>query len=170
MLYLNRGDGTFADHSDKGGLGDQVYALNVARGDYDNDGRPDVVLLRGGWEKPARLSLLHNRGSGAFEDVTVAGGLAEPIATESAAWGDFDDDGQLDLFVCGEYLPPLDPTSGRLSGEPDPRNHCRLYHNRGDGTFVDVAERAGVRNDRWAKGCAEATSTTTAGSTCSSRT
>ncbi len=153
-LYLNRGDGTFADHSDKGGLGDQVYALNVARGDYDNDGRPDVVLLRGGWEKPARLSLLHNRGSGAFEDVTVAGGLAEPIATESAAWGDFDDDGQLDLFVCGEYLPPLDPTSGRLSGEPDPRNHCRLYHNRGDGTFVNVAERAGVRNDRWAKGCA----------------
>jgi hypothetical protein len=154
-LYLNRGDGHFEDHSEKGGLEDQVYALNVARGDYDNDGRPDVVLLRGGWEKPARLSLLRNRGSGAFEDVTVASGLGLPIATESAAWGDYDKDGRLDLFVCGEYLPPLDPRTGRPSNaEPDPRNHCRLYHNRGDGTFLDVADAAGVRNDRWAKGCA----------------
>ncbi len=91
-------------------------ALNVARGDYDNDGRPDVVLLRGGWEKPVRLSLLHNRGRGRFEDVTEASGLAEPIATESAAWGDYDNDGRLDLFVCGEYLPPPDPTTGAPGG------------------------------------------------------
>ena len=120
---------------------DQVYALNVTRADFDNDGDLDVLLLRGGWEKPLRLSLLRNNGGGVFEDVTVASGLAEPIATESAAWGDYDNDGFVDLFVCGEYLPP----GGAPSKTPgDPRNRCRLYHNQGDGTFKDVAAAAGV--------------------------
>ncbi len=150
-LYVNRGDGRFEDRTEAAGLNDQVYALNVTRADYDNDGWLDVLLLRGGWEKPARLSLLRNKGSGVFEDVTVASGLGEPIATEAAAWGDYDDDGKLDLFVCGEYR--LRPDSGEAhSSQPDPRNHSRLYHNRGDGTFVDVAAQAGVQNDRWAKG------------------
>ncbi len=154
-LYVNRGDGRFEDRSSSAGLDDQVYALNLTRADYDNDGRLDVLLLRGAWEKPARMSLLRNKGDGTFEDVTVATGLAEPIATESAAWGDFDNDGRLDLFVCGEYRTRPDPDSAEKSSyRPDPRNHSRLYHNRGDGTFVDVAEKAGVRNDRWAKGSA----------------
>ena len=132
-------------------LGDQVYALNVTRADFDNDGDLDVLLLRGGWEKPLRLSLLRNRGDGIFDDVTVASGLAQPIATESAAWGDYDNDGLLDLFVCGEYLPP----GGKPSAKPgDPNNRCRLYHNQGNGRFVDVAAKAGVTNERCAKGSA----------------
>jgi VCBS repeat protein/ASPIC/UnbV protein len=154
-LYVNRGDGRFEDRSAAAGLDDQVYALNLTRGDYDNDGRLDVLLLRGAWEKPARMSLLRNKGDGAFEDVTVASGLGDPIATESAAWGDYDNDGRLDLFVCGEYRQRPDPDSAEKSSyRPDPRNHSRLYHNQGDGTFVDVAEKAGVQNDRWAKGSA----------------
>jgi tetratricopeptide (TPR) repeat protein len=150
-LFVNQGDGTFADRSISAGLGDQIYALNVTRADFDNDGDLDVLLLRGGWEKPLRLSLLRNQGGGAFQDLTVASGLAEPIASESAAWGDFDNDGWVDLFVCGEYLPP----GGAPSTAPrDRRNRCRLYRNRGDGTFVDVAEAAGVVNERCAKGSA----------------
>ena len=86
-LFVNNGDGTFADRSSAAGLDGQIYALNVVRADYDNDGNPDVLLLRGGWEKPMRLSLLRNKGQGVFEDVTIAAGLGEPIATESAAWG-----------------------------------------------------------------------------------
>ena len=62
-LHINRGDGTFEDRSEAFGLSEQVYALNVVRADYDNDGWPDVLLLRGAWEKPARLSLLHNKGA-----------------------------------------------------------------------------------------------------------
>ncbi len=150
-LYINRCDGTFEDRSASAGLGDQVYALNVARADFDNDGDLDVLLLRGAWETPMRLSLLRNKGDGSFDDVTVAAGLAEPIATESAAWGDYDNDGLVDVFVCGEYLPPGRPSSSKLG---DPRNRCRLYHNRGDGTFVNVADLAGVTNERCAKGSA----------------
>jgi hypothetical protein len=153
-LYVNRGDGTFDDRSVAAGLSDQVYALNAVRADYDNDGWPDVLLLRGAWIRPARMSLLHNKGNGVFDDVTIASGLGEPIATESAAWGDYDNDGRLDLFVCGEYLPQHDVSGPALTGEPDPRNRCRLYHNVGSGRFVDVAQEAGVLNERWAKGSA----------------
>jgi FG-GAP-like repeat/ASPIC and UnbV len=153
-LYVNRGDGKFDDRSVTSGLGDQVYSLNAVRADYDNDGWPDVLLLRGAWQRPARMSLLRNNGRGVFEDVTTASGLGELISTESAAWGDYDNDGRLDLFVCGEYLPPHDVSGRAQTGEPDPRNRCRLYHNDGSGKFVDVAQEAGVLNERWAKGAA----------------
>ncbi len=143
-LYINKGDGSFEDRTAMAGISDQIYVLNLAHADYDNDGHPDVVLLRGAWEKPARLSLLRNKGDGAFEDTAVASGLSEPLSTESAVWGDYDNDGRVDLFVCGEY--------DRESA--DPRNLCRLYHNEGNGTFKNVAERAGVANERVAKGSA----------------
>ncbi len=146
-FFVNLGNGEFADRSSKAGLDDQIYALNVTRTDFNNDGFLDVLMLRGGWEKPMRLSLLKNKGNGTFEDVTVAAGLGEPIACESAAWGDYDDDGYLDVFLCGEYTSPSgDPTT------PDPRNRCRLYHNERDGTFVDRAAQAGVLNERCGKG------------------
>jgi len=148
-LFINRGDGTFEDRSQAAGLDSQVYALNLTRADFDNDGNLDVLLLRGGWEKPARLSLLRNKGGGVFDDVTAASGLGEPIASESAAWGDYDNDGLLDVFICGEYA---DGPSGDLTTRPDPRNRCRLYHNLGNGMFADVAAAAGVLNERYAKG------------------
>jgi hypothetical protein len=95
------------------------------------------------------------RETGFFEDVTVASGLGKPISTESAAWGDHDNDGRLDLFVCGEYrLLPDAESRDRSSFSADARNRCRLYHNQGDGTFVDVADKAGVQNERYAKGSA----------------
>jgi hypothetical protein len=150
-LFINRGDGTFEDRSAKAGLLSQVYALNVARADFDNDGNLDVVLLRGGWEKMARLSLLRNKGDGIFEDVTVASGLDVPIATESAAWADYDNDGLVDLFVCGEYLAPADNTTA-AGAVFDDRNRCRLYHNLGGGKFVDVAAKADVINEHCSKG------------------
>jgi hypothetical protein len=154
-LYVNKGDGSFEDRSKEAGLDDQVYALNVVRADYDNDGRLDVLLLRGGWEKPARMSLMRNKGGGVFEDMTVAAGLDMPIASESAAWGDYDNDGRLDLFVCGEYRESAaSEPDGTSSHGPDLRNFSRLYHNQGDGTFVDVAASAGVQDGRWAKGSA----------------
>ncbi|WP_168221905.1 FG-GAP repeat domain-containing protein [Aquisphaera giovannonii] len=152
-LFINKGDGTFDDRSAAARLGDQVYALNVTRADFDNDGRLDVLLLRGGWEKPARMSLLRNVG-GAFEDVTMAAGLGLPIASESAAWGDYDDDGLVDVYVCGEFLGPGVKESDPRRPPGDPRNRGRLYHNEGGGKFRDVAEAAGVTNERCGKGSA----------------
>ena len=141
-LWINKGDGTFEDGSKRAGLDDQTYALNLTAADFDNDGDLDVLLMRGGWESPMPLSLLRNDGTGVFEDVTVQAGLDKPIAAESSAWGDYDNDGLLDLFVCGEFKP----------SKPDSRNLCRLYHNEGNGRFIDVAEKAGVQNGRFAKG------------------
>ena len=154
-LFANLGDGMFEDRTEQSGLAQQPLALNAKQADFDNDGRLDVVLLRGGWETPYRLSLLRNKGEGVFEDVTARAGVSEPIASQSAAWADFDNDGWVDLFVCGEYARSTNDGLVAASGTvqvADPRNRCRLYRNRGDGTFVDVADRAGVRNDRFAKG------------------
>ena len=149
-LFVNLGNGKFEDRSSQAGLDDQIYALNLARADFDNDGYLDVVLLRGGWERPMRLSLLRNTGSGVFEDVTIASGLATPIASETAVWGDYDNDGLVDLFVGGEFRPPY--PAGRTP--PDARNRCRLYHNEGHGKFVDVAAAAGVAEEQCSKGSA----------------
>jgi len=152
-LFVNRGDGTFEDRSARAGLKQQPYSVNCAQADFDNDGWLDVVMVRGGWENPARLTLLRNKGDGVFADVTLAAGLGEPIASHSAVWGDFDNDGYLDLFVCGEYAASAGDAiftdNSVVAG--DKRNRCRLYHNRRDGTFANVAEHAGVWNERYAK-------------------
>src|SRR6185312_2481703 len=154
-LFVNRGDGTFEDRTEVPELKAQPLALNVTHADYDNDGRLDILMLRGGWERPRRLTLLRNAGGGRFEDVTVAAGMREAIACQSAPWGDFDNDGRLDVYTCGEYR--TSSTAALPVGSvpySEELNHGRLYHNNGDGTFTDVAERAGVRNDRYAKGAA----------------
>ena len=143
-LFVNRGDGSFEDRSTTAGLIPQIYVLNLAQGDFDNDGDSDVVLLRGAWVGRARLSLLRNRGNGVFEDVTMSSGLGDPIASESAAWGDYDQDGRLDLFVCGEYQ----------RDKPDQIDLSRLYHNEGNGKFKNVAESAGIVIKQMAKGSA----------------
>jgi hypothetical protein len=144
LLLRNRGDGTFEDVSGAAGLADQVLSLNACHADFNNDGALDILMLRGAWEVPRRMSLLRNRGDGTFQDVTLAAGLGAPIATQAAGWADYDNDGHVDLYVAGEFKP----------GAPDPRNRGRLYHNRGDGTFEDVAAAAGVTNERFGKGVA----------------
>lgn len=150
-FYVNLGNGKFEDRSETSGLSDQVYALNVTRADFDNDGNLDVLLLRGGWEKPMRMSLLRNLGNSTFEDVTISSGMNEWIASETAAWGDYDNDGLIDVFVGGEYRSAFADDS---QSTPDPRNRCRLYHNDGNGKFTDVAQKLGVAEIQCSKGSA----------------
>jgi tetratricopeptide (TPR) repeat protein len=151
-FFVNLGNGRFEDRSQSAGLDGQIRALNVARADFDNDGDLDVLLLRGGWETLAPLSLLRNAGAGVFEDVTYSSGMGVPIATESAAWGDYNNDGLVDVFICGEYRSVVAAGGSVPELPPDPRNMCRLYRALGDGKFVDVAPLAGVTNERVAKG------------------
>jgi hypothetical protein len=143
-LFVNRGDGTFDPRSEGTGLEDQVGAANASHADIDNDGDLDLLLLRGGWERPKRMSLLRNGGDGTFVDVTERAGMTTPIASQSAAWADYNNDGLVDVYVCGESNPQ----------RPEMNDRGRLYRNDGDGTFTDVATYAGVFNDRWAKGAA----------------
>ena len=95
-LFINRGDGTFEDSSARAGLDVQVGALNCNHADFDNDGDLDICCCEAGG-RPRRPSLLRNEGDGRFSDVTVAAGLCVPIASQAAAWADFDCDGHVDL-------------------------------------------------------------------------
>ena len=144
-LMRNRGDGTFEDRTEQAGLSGLYGGLNLVHADYDNDGDADVLVLRGAWFAALGRhpnSLLRNEGDGTFLDVTVAAGLAEPACpTQTAAFADYDGDGDLDVYVGNESTPGA-------------RHPCQLFRNEGDGSFTDVAAAAGVENDRYTKGVA----------------
>jgi hypothetical protein len=142
-LFRNNADGTFSDRSQDAGLEGLYGGLNMVQADYDNDGDADVLVLRGAWAAEAGQhpnSLLQNDGRGRFTDVTFEAGLGEVhYPTQTAAWSDYDDDGDLDLYVGNE-------STAKFTAP------CQLFENQGAGRFVDVAERAGVTNLRFAKG------------------
>ena len=144
--YHNNGDGTFENRAEKLHLSDQLGGLNLIHGDYDNDGDQDVYVLRGAWLLDAgriRNSLLRNDGK-RFVDVSRSANVAEPAQpTQAATWLDYDNDGDLDLYVVAE---------SRIEITRDGDYPSSLFRNEGNGTFVDVAAEAGVRNDRYCKG------------------
>ncbi len=133
--FHNNGDGTFEDRSARAGFSEQLGGFSIFQADYNNDGWMDIYVTRGAWETPVRNSLLRNNGDGTFTDMTAAAGLAIPAtAGQAAAWGDYDNDGNVDLFMGNEYSP------------------SQLFHNNGDGTFTDVAHEAGVDRTAFTKG------------------
>lgn len=140
--YRNDGSGTFTDRTVEAGLEGLVGGLNLVHGDYNNDGAADVLVLRGAWHGEAGThpnSLLRNNGDGTFSDVTEEAGLMSFHPTQTAAWGDYNNDGHLDLFIGNETT----------AESPHP---CELYRNNGDGTFTNVAERVGLDVRGFVKG------------------
>jgi hypothetical protein len=143
-FFHNNGDGSFSDRTREAGLTGEVGGLNMVLTDYNNDGHPDVLVLRGGWwgkfgEYP--MSLLRNNGNGTFDDVTEAAGLMSLHPTQTAAWADYDNDGWLDLFV------------GHESARADP-HPSQLFHNNHDGTFTEVGAADGLSSLGYVKGVA----------------
>jgi len=148
-LYHNNHDGTFADVTHKAGLDMELYGMGVAVGDYDNDGNDDLFVTAYG-----QSHLFHNNGNGTFTDVTQKAGLqgAHEFST-SAAWVDYDKDGHLDLVV-GNYVQWTPETDLYCTLDGKAKSYCtpesykgtsvRLWHNRGNGTFEDVTQKAGL--------------------------
>lgn len=153
-LFHNNHDGTFTDVTDKAGVAYPCWAMGASTGDYNNDGFPDLLVTCFG-----AVVLYKNNGDGTFTDVTKAAGLSSDSGwAAGGAFGDYDGDGFVDLFVSHYVdlnLKDL-PTFGSsktckyhgidvqcgprgLKGSPD-----NLYHNNGNGTFTDVSQKAGV--------------------------
>jgi hypothetical protein len=154
-LFHNNGDGSFTDVTGKAGLAGTGYDTGVAIGDFDNDGYEDIFVAG-----VHRNTLYHNNGDGTLSDVTEKAGLSKPdedygpLWSVGAAWVDVNNDGLLDLFVVN-YL------SWDVNKEPDcifqgKPEYChpkfykelpnQLLLNKGDGTFVDVSARSGIRS------------------------
>ena len=142
-LFQNDGEGRFVDRTEAAGLRGITSGINLFQADYDNDGDLDVYVLRGAWLYDGGRhpnSLLQNQGDGTFVDVTFLAGLGEVHYPSSTCdWADVDNDGDLDLYVGNE-------TSTKIEAP------CQLFRNEGDGTFFDIAQRAGVRNLGYTKG------------------
>jgi hypothetical protein len=153
-LYRNRGDGTFEDVTARSGLVQSGWGQGVCAGDYDNDGRTDLFVTSYGQDR-----LYRNRGDGTFEDMTARAGLM----SKRTRWGvgcafvDYDRDGKLDVFAANyidmdlKTAPTPDSGLCRYKGIPvacGPPGLTGgknvLWHNRGDGTFEDVSDKAGI--------------------------
>jgi hypothetical protein len=132
-FFRSNGKGQFEDRTERAGLIGELGGINLTHADYNNDGWPDVYVMRGGWLReagPHPDSLLRNNGDGTFEDVTEAAGMLSLHPTHTAAWGDFNNDGFVDLFVGNE-----DWGSGT--------HPVHLFQNNRDGTFTDRARALG---------------------------
>ncbi len=149
-LYRNNGDGTFTDVTTRSGIDFRDLGMAVAWGDYDNDGRIDLVLTSYG-----RNFLYHNDGNGTFSDRSDRSRIGLPRGFwTGASWGDYNRDGWVDLYVTGyvKYVRLQRSDAGRYDVEnPASINPSAfrpernlLYRNNGDGTFTEVAAVAGV--------------------------
>jgi enediyne biosynthesis protein E4 len=150
-LYRNNGDGTFTDVTDQAHVAGTGWGFGCVAADYDNDGNTDLLVTNFGPNY-----LFHNNGDGTFTEVASRAGVGGgDIWHTGAAFGDYDGDGLLDVYIAG-YLdfnvknPELKTCEYRgvqvhacgpigYRGAPD-----ALYHNNGDGTFSDVTAKANV--------------------------
>lgn len=149
-LYHNNQDGTFTDVTRQAGLAVEMYGIGVAAADFDNDGKEDIYITCVGANH-----LFRNLGNGKFADVTARAGVGDPGFSTSAAWLDYDNDGNLDLFVAN-YVDWSVENDQLCSLDGKNKSYCTpqsyqgqsptLYRNKGNGTFENVTQQAGLRD------------------------
>lgn len=132
-LYHNNRDGTFQDIAAKAGVADTPNGRGCVWLDYNNDGWRDLYITCDGPN-----FLFKNNGDCTFTDVSEQAGVADAQHGTSIAVADYDHDGLLDIYVANWGRP-----ASLLVFDPAPRINV-LYRNKGDGTFEDVAQEAGV--------------------------
>ena len=162
-LYHNNGDGTFSEVSKVAGVDDSSWGLAAAWGDYDEDGWPDLYV----GNEFGIGALYHNERDGTFRDAGGSANLRLRSAVMGVVWGDYDNDGHLDLYLSNMYANsrwalfhpewPV-PMAWYLRWAPRGRVDTiidelsrggALLHNNGDGTFTDVSDAAGIRDAQW---------------------
>ena len=162
-LYHNRGDGTFEDVAASAGLADvnrpgDGVSMGSVWGDFDNDGREDVLVYRYGY-----LALFKNVDGHRFQDVTEQAGLHRWLNSNGAIWLDYDRDGLLDLYVTAYFRNDID--LWHLSTTRIMHNSFEfatnggknlMFHNLGNGKFEDVTDKLGVGSTRWTLAAAAA--------------
>jgi len=141
-LYHNEGNGKFREVGEAAGLTRKARWISVCWGDYDGDGRPDLL----GTSYDNGPFLYHNLGGGRFEDVTDRAGIRAQVHAYTCEFFDYDNDGKLDAFVSaypeGDYKSMIET---KLNGTAVPRAQRQLlFRNNGDGTFRNVTEEAGI--------------------------
>ncbi|QDU69671.1 CRTAC1 family protein [Engelhardtia mirabilis] len=142
QLFINQQDGTFVDQAASFGLTGKFRGVGCNAADFDGDGWIDIYVTSMGSD-PAESTngvhrLYHNNGGTGFTDVAVAAGVASTNAIPDGygpSWGDYDLDGDLDLWVGGWH---------HLATNPLVNLGTRLFRNEGDGTFTDVTVSSGV--------------------------
>jgi hypothetical protein len=140
ILYCNNCDGTFKDATEqagvKAGIGPQGAGTAAVFSDCNNDGKLDLYAVNG-YGLP---SFFYCNNGGEFDDVTDKAGVGELADAQGAAFGDYDNDGDMDLYVTN---------CASLEGAPLPNI---LYMNDGKGIFEDVTEKAGVGGEGYSLG------------------
>jgi hypothetical protein len=154
-LYRNNGDWTFTEVGEAAGVAMGNDATNVSANalwlDYNNDRRPDLLVVRFGYNQ-----LFENLGNGTFKEVSEQAGLTKQYLNSIVAIAfDYDLDGDLDL-VLGNYFQPTSlfnpPTAHFFPESFETANNgggLTLYRNNGDKTFTDVTDDAGLRLSGW---------------------
>jgi hypothetical protein len=151
-LFHNLGNGRFEDVTRKAGLSDPYWGTGVNAADFDNDGRTDILITNIGVDL-----LYRNNGNGTFTEIGRQAGLPQtPEWHTGSAFGDFDNDGKLDLFITSyidvhamsfdEPAPVCDNFGQRTFCGPIglPGGKSRLFRNTGNGTFTDVTQSSGI--------------------------
>ncbi len=140
-LFRNDGTGSFINVTQSAGfeiLDTSVYTMGVVTGDIDNDGFREVFITT---EDHNLNYLFYNNGDGTFTDISVSAGVAQGGNSASAAFGDYNLDGFLDLYVtnwCVEF------TEGQVDTFPTIQNY--FYVNNGNLTFTEVSEALEIDN------------------------
>ena len=150
-LFHNNGDGTFTDVAAPSGLTLTGFFKGVTSGDYDNDGRIDLyltrldgnnVLLKNMGHRPGRKP---ESGIWRFENLTGTARVAEPMHAFPTWFFDYDNDGWLDLYAADYNIAYPSDIVATYLGEAVQGEGARLYRNKGDGTFENASDKAGVR-------------------------